>query len=151
LLDELGYADAVALTGFEPYQVVALASLVEASLPFDPSMTARVFYNRLAAGDFLGVDEATLYGLGKFSGPLVEGDFRDDDPYNLRRRNADNKLPPTAINSPSRASLDAAIRPAEGEWRFYSFDAYGQPQFAVTYQQFLALKHGWEDAGSPSG
>ena len=154
-LDTLGYADAVAATGYTPYQVLVMASLIEnetAALE-ERAMVSRVMYNRLATGDFLGIDAAVRYSQHKGPGDdLLTADFKDDDPYNTRLQHDDVnlKIPPTPICLPSAQSLTAAIKPVDGPWKFYVVDADPNTKthvFTETYDQFLAAKQAAEDAG----
>lgn len=57
-VDELGYADSMNRVGYDPYQVMVIASLVEeeAKTEGDRAKIARVIYNRLAAGMKLEID-----------------------------------------------------------------------------------------------
>ncbi|MEZ5342302.1 MAG: endolytic transglycosylase MltG [Acidimicrobiales bacterium] len=57
-------------------------------------------------------------------------------------------LPPTPINSPGRASLLAAIDPAESDYLYYVLtDPSGTHTFATTNDEFLAAKQICQDLG----
>ena len=106
---EEGLADAQAKVGFSPYKVLIVASMIEreAKLDADRAKIARVIYNRLAAGMPLQID-ATLYygapeGVSFADLKAVEG------PYNTYLKKG---LPPTPIANPGRASIRAALNPA---------------------------------------
>lgn len=154
-MDDAGYGDAVAATGYTPYQVLTMASLIEneTAVLEERAMVSRVMYNRLASGDFLGIDASVRYGQRKQPGePLLEDDFKPEDPYNTRRRNVpiDQKFPPTPICLPGAASLTAAMNPLDGPWAFYVVDADPETKthvFTETYEEFLAAKRAAEDAG----
>lgn len=151
-LDSFGYQDALSSTGYSPYQVLTFASMIEdeTAAREERAMVARVMYNRIEAGDFLGIDATTRYSQRKMNGePLTSEDFKDDDPYNTRR-NVPDKIPPTPIGLPSEASLRAAINPAEGEWRWYVVDDDPETRthiFCNTYEEFLAAKRAAERVG----
>ncbi len=128
-----------------PYQVVIVASLIEreARVPEERPMMARVIYNRLADGTALGIDASLNYALGHPA--TTDSELATDSPYNLREVAG---LPPTPIAVPGRASLEAALAPAEGEWRFYVLaDADGRHTFTNTYDEFLAAKEECQAAG----
>ncbi|MEO6570363.1 MAG: endolytic transglycosylase MltG, partial [Ilumatobacteraceae bacterium] len=95
--------------GRTPYEVLIVASMIEkeAKLDVDRPKIARVIYNRLYIGMPLQID-ATLYYQGDRSTPFSE--LRQvDGPYNSYLREG---LPPTPIANPGRASIRAALYPA---------------------------------------
>ncbi len=124
---------------FTPYQLVTIASLIEseARVPQDRPKIARVIFNRLAKNMRLQVDAAFLYT--KPPGSVVSGeDLKVDGPYNTYTRPG---LPPTPISNPGRASLEAAIHPADGPWLYYvKADANGTHAFTDSYDEFVRQK-----------
>lgn len=95
--------------GFEPYQVLIVASLVEreAKVPEDRAKIARVIYNRLFLDMPLQID-ASLYYQQDGERPFSE--LKElDTPYNTYLHRG---LPPTPIANPGRASIQAALHPA---------------------------------------
>jgi UPF0755 protein len=148
-LDELGYERATALRGRDAYELITIASLVERETgapPEERGKIARVVLNRLDVGEALGIDAANLYGLGRTSGPLTRSDLAADNPYNTRLNKG---LPPTPIALPGRASLEAAIQPAEGDWRYYVLVENDPPQhlFTTNYREFLRAKDDAQSRG----
>ena len=134
---DLGYDDALARTGRSPYEVLVIASLIEAEAKVDEDRAkiSRVIYNRLAEPMSLGIDATVYYALGRRGGSLTETDLAVDSPYNTRRYPG---LPPTPIALPGRASLEAAINPEPGPWLYYVLaDASGLHTFSEGYDQFL--------------
>ncbi len=103
--------------GLSPYQVLIVASLIEeeARADVDRAKIARVIYNRLEAGELLGIDATVVYALGGDRN-LSAADLAFDSPYNTRLYPG---LPPSPIASPGRLSLEAAVNPADGDWFFY--------------------------------
>ncbi len=128
-----------------PYQAVIVASLIEreAAVPEERAKMARVIYNRLAQGIPLGIDASLNYALGHPA--TTESDLATDSPYNLREVAG---LPPTPISVPGRASLQAAVAPAAGEWLYYVLaDEAGHHTFTNTYDEFLEAKARCQEAG----
>jgi UPF0755 protein len=124
LLDQFGteaeslqWANATDL-GVTPYEVVTIASMIEeeARLDEERALIAGVIYNRLQLGMTLGIDATLLYDDPTPDGQLSFSDLETDTPYNTR---INPGLPPTPIASPGRASLEAALNPAETEFLYY--------------------------------
>jgi peptidoglycan lytic transglycosylase G len=115
---DLSYARKKNLTS---YDVLIIASLVEkeALAPDERPKIARVIYNRLHAHMNLGIDATTRYGLhvpGTKS--LTQSELASSNPYNTRNPNILG-LPPTPIANPGLASMQAAARPAAGNWLYF--------------------------------
>jgi UPF0755 protein len=148
-LDLEGRAAAVDLT---PYEVVIVASMIEreAGTTEDGPKVARVIYNRMAAGEALGIDATSCYPTGEFPCQVDEA-IAAESPYDTRTKVG---LPPTPIASPGRASIEAALAPAEGDWRWYVVDAEandGSSFFTNDYDEFLAAKDRCAEAGLGCG
>jgi UPF0755 protein len=133
---DLGYPDAMARVGRSPYEVLVVASLVEAEAKVDEDRAkiARVIYNRLEQGMTLGIDATVYYALQRKGGPLTRSDLAVDSPYNTR---VNPGLPPTPIGLPGRASLEAAINPEPGPWLYYVLaDEQGHHAFSESNAEF---------------
>ena len=135
--DEVGLDAAPETVGLSPYEVVIVASLIEkeALIDEDRVKIARVIYNRLGLGMPLQIDAAVRYALNKPSEPLTLSDLRVDNPYNVYNRTG---LPPGPIAAPGRASLEAALNPADGFWQFYARTddpVPGAHTFSVTFEE----------------
>jgi len=135
--DAAGVADAAARVGISPYEAIVVASLIEeeARVPEDRAKIARVIYNRLDDGMRLQIDASVIYALGqrREDGRVLFSDLEVDSPYNTYRNEG---LPPTPIAAPGRASLEAALNPAEGDWRFYvKYEDDGTHAFSRTYEE----------------
>jgi UPF0755 protein len=126
--------------GVSDYQVVTIASMIEreARIPGDRPRIAAVIYNRLRAGMTLGIDATLEYIDPDPSNGLTQSDLLIDSPYNTRLHTG---LPPTPIASPGRASLLAALRPADVSYLYYVLcGADGHHVFSRSYSQFLQDK-----------
>ena len=104
--------------GLTPYQVVIVASMIEreAQVEQDRATIAGVIYNRLDAGQTLGIDATLLYDDPTPDGKLSTADLAAASPYNTR---INAGLPPTPIASPGRASLEAALHPEQTDYFYY--------------------------------
>jgi len=121
-----------------PYEALIVASMVEkeAKVPEDRPKIARVIYNRMLRNMRMEID-ATLFYCPELRDKqeLTASDLQIDCPYNTRQRSG---LPPTPIANPGRASLEAALNPAEGDWLYYVLsDADGRHFFTSDYDEFL--------------
>jgi len=125
--------------GLTPYQVVIVASMIEreAQVDSDRATIAGVIYNRLNAGQTLGIDATLLYDDPSPDGKLSSADLATDSPYNTR---INAGLPPSPIANPGRRSLEAALHPAQTDYFYYVLcppDGRGVHRFAVTYAEHL--------------
>lgn len=124
--------------GGEPWgtnlEVVTLASLVEAetSLESERAVIAGVFVNRLRRGMLLQCDPTVVFALRRqnaWRGRLLRVHWEIDDPYNTYRYPG---LPPGPINSPGRAALAAALRPATTPYLYFVARPGGGHTFSRT-------------------
>ena len=140
--------------GLSPYQVLTVASLIEeeAGTDEDRPRVARVIYNRLAEEMPLQIDATSCYVKNEPGGcTLSQADLESDSPYNTRNRPG---LPPTPIASPGRASIEAALNPAAGDWLYYVLDAEaddGSHVFTADYDTFVEAKERCTEAGLGCG
>ncbi|MEA2435298.1 MAG: hypothetical protein QOG54_2755 [Actinomycetota bacterium] len=141
---EIGLEEKAGSLGVTPYEAIIIASMIEgeASIPEDRDKIARVIYNRLDQGIALGIDATILYALGEHKTELSGPDLEIDSPYNTRIVAG---LPPTPIGAPGKASLEAAVAPADGDWLYYVLaDCDGHHAFSVEYNDFLADKRAYQ-------
>ena len=122
-----------------PYQVIVVASLIEreARVPEDRAPIARVIYNRLAVPMRLQIDATVLYALGVHKDTVLYSDLEVNSPYNTYKIDG---LPPGPIAAPGKASIEAAVAPAQGTWLFYVLsETNGKHAFATTLDEFNRL------------
>jgi UPF0755 protein len=134
---ETGLINPPSALGVSAYEVLIIASLIEeeAALDEERAKIARVIYNRLERSIPLGIDATIVYALGG-DRELTLSDLAVDSPYNTRLVLG---LPPTPISAPGRASIEAALQPAQGEWLYYvrtDESGVGSHTFAVTQEDF---------------
>jgi UPF0755 protein len=94
----------------------------------------------------LGIDASVAYGAGgATNGTLTASQLETDTPYNTR---INTGLPPTPIGLPGRASLEAAMNPADGPWLYYVLaDQDGRHFFTDSYDEFLNAKDRCQELG----
>jgi UPF0755 protein len=112
------------------YEALILASMVEKETGRDDErpLVAGVFVNRLIRGMRLQSDPTTIYALGEqFSGRLSRSDLQRDLPHNTY---VVRGLPPSPIASPSRASIEAALRPASTRALYFVARGDGTSEFS---------------------
>jgi UPF0755 protein len=148
---ELDVASAQERFNLTPYEVLIVASLIEEETKVDEErpMVAQVIYNRLRQGIALGIDATSRYEAEISGRDRGDIDFTSDSPYNTRRQVG---LPPTPIASPGRASIAAALNPADGPWIYYVLeDADGHHFFTDSNSEFLAAKDRCRENGLGCG
>lgn len=129
-LDQVWRARAPNLPLQSPYEALILASIIEKETgrEADRLLVASVFINRLRLGMRLQTDPTVIYGLGSaFDGDLRKRDLVTDTPYNTYTRAG---LPPTPIAMPGRASLRAAVAPAETDYLYFVARGDGSSEFS---------------------
>ena len=122
-----------------PYDVLTVASLIEAEAASQKArpLIASVIYNRLADHMMLQFDTTTQYATGNFTKPLTVSQLKSNSPYNTHTHFG---LPPTPINSPGLASIEAAAHPARTHYLyFFAKPCSNQTVFATSYAQFQHL------------
>jgi UPF0755 protein len=131
----LSYARRKNLT---PYDVLTIASMVEgeADVPSERPLIAAVIYNRLHDHMPLQIDATTRYGLHiPPTQPLTNAELNSKNPYNTRHRPG---LPPTPIDNPGLASLEAAAHPAHVDYLYFVRKPdHRHHYFTANYQDFL--------------
>jgi UPF0755 protein len=118
-----------------PDEALVMASIVEKETgrPIDRPMISGVFNNRLRIGMLLQTDPTVIYGLGeKFDGNLRKRDLLADTPWNTYTRAG---LPPTPIAMPGRASLLAAVQPAQTKALYFVARGDGTSQFSASLEE----------------
>jgi UPF0755 protein len=117
-----------------PRQIVTLASLIEkeTAKAEERPLVAAVYRNRLKIGMGMQADPTVVYALqkaGKYDGNIRKEDLSINSPYNTYRYPG---LPPGPIASPGRASLDAAVHPADAPFLYFVSRNDGSHVFATT-------------------
>jgi UPF0755 protein len=135
--------------GLSRHETVILASIVEAEtrLAHERGLVASVYVNRLRRDMKLDADPTVIYGLGGLDRPLYNKDLKKNTPYNTYLRKG---LPPTPINSPGLAAIEAALHPHESNYLYFVADETGGHHFSRTNaehnrtkRRIKALKNNW--------
>ena len=129
--------DAAAARQLTPHQAVTLASIVEkeTAQPAERPTVAAVYANRLRIGMPLQCDPTVIYALeraGTYDGNIHKADLSIDSPYNTYKYPG---LPPGPIASPGRASLDAAVHPADSDYLYFVSRNDGTHVFSRTLEE----------------
>ena len=114
-----------------PYEALVLASIIEKETGLESERTsvAAVFVNRLRRGMLLQSDPTTIYGMGeRFDGNLRKRDLQTDSEYNTYTRAG---LPPTPIALPGKASITAALQPADTRALYFVARGDGSSEFSA--------------------
>jgi UPF0755 protein len=126
--------------------IVTLASLIEketAAADERPIVSA-VYRNRLKIGMPLQCDPTVVYALMKarrWNGNLRRVDLELDSPYNTYRVRG---LPPGPIASPGKASLEAAVHPADVPYLYFVSRNDGTHVFATTLAEHNRNVRQWQ-------
>lgn len=129
-----------------PEDALIMASIVEkeTGVGAERDVVAGVFVNRLRQGMKLQTDPTVIYGLTLGKESLGRGLRRSE----LARRTPYNTyiidgLPPTPIANPGRASIKAALNPADTDYIFFVADGTGGHAFAETLVEHNANVRKW--------
>jgi UPF0755 protein len=121
-------------------QVVTLASLIEkeTARAEERPLVAAVYRNRMKQGIGMQADPTVVYALmkaGKYDGNIRKDDLSFNSPYNTYRYPG---LPPGPIAAPGRASLEAAVAPADVPYLYFVSRNDGSHVFATTLKEHNA-------------
>lgn len=142
-IDRLDYEKKAANVNQTLHQAVTIASMIEGEAAVDEErpLISSVIYNRLRIGMPLQIDATVQYALGGKPGKLYYKDLEIDSPYNTYRIPG---LPPGPINSPGRASLEAAVNPARTNYLYYVARPDGTHAFSSTLEEHNSNKRKYQ-------
>ena len=129
------YKDEIQVSKYSFHSLLTLASVVEleAVTAEDRKEVAGVFINRLNAGDSLGSDVTTYYGVRKdITESLYNREINECNDYNTRGQCNKGVLPVGPIASPRLDSIVAAIEPNETKNYYFVADTSNKLYFAET-------------------
>jgi len=116
---------------FSLNQVITLASLIEAEAKEqkERAVISAVYHNRLKRGMLLQACPTVTYGLPEINRTLTLEDLERDTPYNTYLHAG---LPPGPICNPGRASIVAALYPADADYLYFVSRGDGTHVFSKT-------------------
>src|SRR5207249_734794 len=122
---------------FSRHELVALASIVEAEVRYDPDrpFVSAVYHNRLKRGMRLEADPTVSYAYGRRLRRVWEKNLAVRSPYNTYLHAG---LPPGPIGQPGRAGLVAAPYPADVPSRYFGAQPDGKHTLSATYAEPLS-------------
>ncbi len=122
--------------GLTPYQVLVLASVVEAEArtKTDRGLVAGVFFNRLHQGIPLQSDVTILYAMARAGQSRAPFSTSFPSPYNTYLHAG---LPPGPIDSPGAVAISAVLHPTATSYMYFVSLPNGKMLFAVTEAQHL--------------
>lgn len=129
-------------------EAVTFASIVEKETgkPEERNRVAAVFHNRLKKGMRLQSDPTIIYGLASGQGtlgrPLTKADIDGKTLYNTYQING---LPPGPICNPGRATLEAALNPADTADLYFVADGSGGHAFSETLKEHNSAVQKWRE------
>lgn len=118
---------------WETNQVLTLASLIEKEArASEHALVSSVFHNRIRKHMPLQSDPTVIYGIKPMGSPITRADLKRDHPYNTYVR---KDLPPGPICNPGKASLIAAIQPADTDYLYFVARNDGTHVFSSTLKE----------------
>jgi UPF0755 protein len=153
---EVNLDDAAKDLGLTPYEVVIVASMIEREIavPEERKLAASVIYNRLRAGNPLGIDATIRFEDQNYTDQILLSRLSEDTPYNTRTNAG---LPPGPIGNPGLSSLQAAAKPAETDFFYFVVKpgTCNEHVFVETEAEFAAAEQEYQAAlqaegGSPT-
>ncbi|MCC5581092.1 endolytic transglycosylase MltG [Microtetraspora sp. AC03309] len=106
--------------GYSAHEIMIIASIVQAESGNQDDMgkVARVIYNRLSRNPQmnLAMDSTVMYGLNKYGIAATHADLKSTSLYNTYTRPG---LPPGPIDNPGDHAIEAALKPADGNWLYF--------------------------------
>jgi UPF0755 protein len=123
--------------GLTVREAVTLASLVEkeTAKAEERPLVAAVYRNRMKIGMGMQADPTVVYALqkaGRYDGNIRRQDLGFDSPYNTYKYPG---LPPGPIASPGKASLEAAVAPADVKYIYFVSRNDGTHVFSSTLDE----------------
>lgn len=137
---QINFSEESRKSKFTKHQILTLASIIEAetNVPSERPIVSGVYHNRLRLNWNLESDPTVQYAIGKRK-RLTYSDLEYNSPYNTYLYKG---LPPGPINSPSKSSISAVLRPEKHNYLFFVAvgDNSGKHKFSENYSQHLKFK-----------
>ena len=132
--------------GWSVHQVVTLASLIEkeTARADERTIVSAVYFNRLKIDMPLQCDPTVVYAMmlaKRWNGNIRKSDLQTNSPYNTYKIRG---LPPGPIASPGRASIEAALKPADVPYLYFVSRNDGSHVFATTLEEHNRNVRKWQ-------
>jgi UPF0755 protein len=136
-----------------PEQAIVLASVIEKETgrASERPMVSAVYNNRLKRGMPLQADPTFLYPITKgkpLGRPIFKSDIARDTPYNTYIHSG---LPPGPITNPGKASIEAALNPAQSGAIYFVAQGDGSSAFSETLDAHNANVAKWRAHRTATG
>ena len=128
------YMSQIQASDFNVHEAITMASLLEreAGGEEDRQMISGVFYNRLEDGEKLQTDPTALYAHGEHKERVLYSDLEIESPYNTYYVTG---LPIGPIANFHQNSMEAALNPADHEYKYFVASYEGDVYYAETYEE----------------
>jgi peptidoglycan lytic transglycosylase G len=122
--------------GWTVREAITFASIIEgeAGLDEERPIISGVYHNRLRRGMKLEADPTIQYLVEGGPRRLFYSDLKIDNPYNTYIYAG---LPPGPVNNPGKASILAALYPAQHEYLYFVANGRGGHRFSKTYSEHM--------------
>ncbi|NLI15054.1 MAG: endolytic transglycosylase MltG [candidate division Zixibacteria bacterium] len=133
------FEEKAAQQGLDFDEAIILASMIEkeAMLDSERPIISAVYNSRLRKNMLLQCDPTVIYAHGGKNRPLYYSDLQIDSPYNTYKYLG---LPPAPICSPGKASLIAAVNPADVDYLYFVAKGDGSHIFSYTNAEHESAK-----------
>jgi UPF0755 protein len=122
-------------SGWARLQIVTLASLIEKEArQKEHQLVSAVFHNRLKKKMLIQSDPTVIYGIKPMGSKITKKDLKTKHPYNTYTNRG---LPPGPIANPGRASLVAAVKPANVNYLYFVAKNDGTHHFSPTLREHI--------------
>lgn len=122
-----------------PHQIVTLASIIEGETAEDDERyyVSAVYHNRLKKNMLLQADPTIQFFISDGPRRLYNKDLEIDNPYNTYKFKG---LPPGPVNNPGKASILAALYPANVDYLYMVADGSGKHIFSKSLAEHLKAR-----------
>lgn len=124
---------------YTTHQVITLASIIEgeAVVSGERPIISALYQNRLKRRMYLQADPTIQYIISDGPRRLLNKDLDIDSPYNTYKYFG---LPPGPVNNPGKASIEAALYPADVKYLYMVAKGDGSHTFSYRLQDHLKAK-----------
>ena len=125
--------------GLTELELITLASIIEGEAMYDSErpIISAVYHNRLSMGMKLQADPTIQYIIDDGPRRLWSSDLQIESPYNTYLNDG---LPPGPINNPGKASILAALYPADNDYLYFVAKGDGYHFFSKTSEEHNRAK-----------